>query len=119
MPKTVMIVDDSRVSRMMITAMITSAHGDWNIIEAADGAEALDKCDDSIDFFSVDLNMPGIDGIELIEKLKPQFAAGKFALMTANIQDAVRHRCENLDIYFVNKPVTEDSVGAMLDYFNG
>lgn len=41
MPKTVMIVDDSRVSRMMITAMISNAHADWDIIEAADGAEAL------------------------------------------------------------------------------
>lgn len=114
-----MIVDDSRVSRMLIKSMITNTHGDWKIIEAGNGDEALAISEKSIDFFSVDLNMPGMDGIELIEKLRSQFPAAKVALMTANVQDAIKQRCAALDIRFVNKPITEESITAMLEYFNG
>ncbi|MDH3355431.1 MAG: response regulator [Chromatiales bacterium] len=119
MSKTIMIIDDSRVSRMMIKAMIASKHADWVVIEAGSGDEALTTDETSIDFFSVDLNMPGIDGIELIEKLRPRFPEAKAALMTANIQDAIKQRCASLDIQNFNKPITEESVAAMLEYFNG
>jgi len=119
MSKTIMIVDDSRVSRMLIKSMITNNHGDWNIIEAGSGDEAIALHADSVDFFSIDLNMPGMDGFELIENLKPLFPAAKFSLMTANIQDAIRQRCAALDIRFINKPITEDSIAVMLEYFNG
>ena len=40
---TVLIVDDSRLSRMMIRAFITQAYPDWTIIEASNGQEALEK----------------------------------------------------------------------------
>ena len=118
MSKTIMIIDDSRVSRMMIKAMIVNKHADWSIIEAGSGDEALATNETSIDFFSVDLNMPGIDGIELIEKLRPRFPSSKTALMTANIQDAIKQRCAALDIRNFNKPITEESISAMLEYFN-
>ena len=38
-----LIVDDSRLSRLMIRACITQAYPDWAIIEANNGQEALEK----------------------------------------------------------------------------
>lgn len=120
MTKTIVIIDDSRVSRMMTRAIIADKHNDWEFIEAENGDDALAKVEGkSIDFFSVDLNMPGIDGLELITQLKPNFPESKMALMTANVQDAVIQKCKELNTPIFNKPITEESVSNMLGYFNG
>ena len=41
--KTVLVVDDSRVSRLMSRQFILSRHPLWQIEEAASGEEALEK----------------------------------------------------------------------------
>ncbi len=62
-PKTILIVDDSRVSRMMIRAMILEKHKDWILEEAASGEEALEKIRTFVpDLISMDVNMPGMGG---------------------------------------------------------
>lgn len=104
---------------MLIKSMISQTCSNWNLIEADSGDEALALNADSVNFFSIDLNMPGMDGFELIKNLRVHFPTAKFALMTANVQDAIRQRCVEHDIRFINKPITEESIAAMLEYFNG
>lgn len=117
-PKTLMIVDDSRVSRMMIKAIIVEKHPQWCLLEAGDGIEALEiSADKNIDYFSLDLNMPGMDGLELLVKLKLKFIDSQFALMTANIQKTTHEKAAELGAACINKPITEDSIGRMLDFF--
>lgn len=119
MPKTVMIVDDSRVSRMMIRSHILKVFPGWTIIEADDGDDALSKLSEqTINYFSVDYNMPGLDGLSLIARLREQCADSRYALLTANIQDALRARAYELGVLCVNKPITDTSVGEILEYFN-
>ncbi|MBT4838125.1 MAG: response regulator [Methylococcales bacterium] len=118
--KTVCIVDDSRVARMMIKAMIKDKQPGWEIKEAGAADELVSAIDgESVDYFSVDMNMPGMNGIELIEKIKPDRPNARFALLTANIQESVKIDVEKLGAKCIHKPITEDSVGKMLDYFNG
>lgn len=117
--KKIMIVDDSRVSRMMIKANLLAKHPDWQIFEAQDGQDTLTKIANlDVDYFTVDLNMPGIDGLSLIEQLKPHFPASKFVLLTANIQQATHDKAEALCIKCVNKPITETSISTILDFFH-
>ena len=68
---TVLIVDDSRLSRMMIRAFITQAHPDWTIIEASNGQEAIEKtATQTVDLMTIDLNMPGMDGFEMCKRVR-------------------------------------------------
>jgi CheY-like chemotaxis protein len=114
MPKTVLIVDDSRMSRMMISTIIKTHHPDWSIIDAASGEEALDKTKGkTIDLMTLDMNMPGMDGITLGSKLRVLFPDAHIALVTANIQDAVRQKAEQAKLAFIAKPITEDRI---MDY---
>ncbi|MBK7007129.1 MAG: response regulator [Burkholderiales bacterium] len=63
------IVDDSSVSRMMIKGRIAGLQPDWDILEAADGTQALAVVQsDSPDFITMDVNMPGMNGFETVEK---------------------------------------------------
>jgi len=117
---TLLIVDDSRVSRMMISRFIQNKRPDWQLIEAQNGEEALDIAKTSdIDYYSIDLNMPGIDGLEVISQLRHKLPASRMVLMTANIQDSVKETAVNLGARCVHKPVTEESVNQMLEFFDG
>ena len=52
--KTLLIVDDSRVSRMMISMKVKARKPNWNLIEAEDGNIALKMAkENNIDFFSL------------------------------------------------------------------
>jgi CheY-like chemotaxis protein len=81
---------------------------DWQIIEAVDGEDALKKVEDAeIDWMTIDFNMPGMDGMELAEKLKSKFPDAHISLLTAHVQDATRKKAEALGIEFIGKPITE------------
>ena len=112
---TVLIVDDSRLSRTMIRAFITNAHPDWTILEASNGQEALEKTATlTVDAMTLDLNMPGIDGLSLATQFKAKYPKAQVTLLTANIQDSVRHRAAAAGVGFIAKPITEDNVLAFL-----
>ena len=118
--KTLMIIDDSKVSRMMIKAMISDKRPEFNILEASNADEAINLSKGiSIDFFSVDYNMPGIDGLELISLLKKDFTDSKFSLLTANIQETTHIKAKGVGAKCINKPISEDSITEMLEHFDG
>lgn len=113
--KSVLIVDDSRVSRMMIRAIITDRYPDWRLSEASSGDEALStQGDGDFDLVILDYNMPGMDGVTLGGKLKALHPAARIFLLTANIQDSVQRRAQEGGLRFVKKPVTEDRIHGIL-----
>lgn len=65
----VMTVDDSKTIREMVSFTLKSAN--YDVLEAEDGVEALDVLKDkSPDLIITDVNMPNMDGITLIGKLR-------------------------------------------------
>jgi CheY-like chemotaxis protein len=115
-----LIVDDSRVSRMMIRGRVVAAHPDWTIFEAGNAQEALDSVQaHTPDFISMDVNMPGLSGFEAIAQIRAVGSKARIAMLTANIQQSSRDRAAEMGVYFVQKPATEAAVHIMLAYFNG
>jgi two-component system chemotaxis response regulator CheY len=69
MGKRVMAVDDSATVRKVLQATLTAAG--YEVVEAIDGADALEKLSgDSVDMLVTDLNMPNVDGIDLIQEVR-------------------------------------------------
>jgi two-component system chemotaxis response regulator CheY len=67
--KTIMVVDDSAVIRKFIA--ITLSNKGFEILNACDGMEALEKLpNEDIDLIITDLNMPNVDGFELIKTVR-------------------------------------------------
>lgn len=109
--KSVLIVDDSRVSRMMVNAIIKSQHADWDIEEAASGDEAMTRLTEmKPDIAIIDFNMPGINGLQLAEKIKLESPDTSITLLTANIQDSIRDKASKLGVAFAGKPITEEKI---------
>jgi two-component system, chemotaxis family, chemotaxis protein CheY len=68
MTKTVLIVDDSATVRQMLRFALTEAG--YTVVEAVDGEDALSKIGDGLSLIVTDLNMPRLDGIGLIRRVR-------------------------------------------------
>lgn len=113
---TILVVDDSRVSRMMSRQFILNKHPGWTVIEAGTGEEAIDKMAGITPLLVLmDVNMPGMGGIAAAEQLRAQYPALKIALQTANIQDAIRNKAAAIGIGFLEKPINEARIHKLLD----
>ena len=65
----ILAVDDSASMRQMVSFTLQGAG--YDVIEASDGQEALDKAKtQSVDLVLSDVNMPVMDGITLIKNLR-------------------------------------------------
>ncbi|MBI4685291.1 MAG: response regulator [Nitrospirae bacterium] len=68
--KSILIVEDSTTTRSLIRAVIEEV-GDFNIIEAPTGFDALKILpSQDVDLVVTDINMPDINGLELINFVK-------------------------------------------------
>lgn len=109
--KTVLLVDDSRVARMMTRHVIESSRAGWNVVEAASGEEALEAyVAAKPDYVVLDVNMPGMGGMETARRLRELAPHLPITLLTANIQDPVRLQAEGIGVGFLTKPVREESL---------
>ena len=117
-PKTVLIVDDSRLSRMIIKALIMEKHPDWAVIEATNSEQtvALMKTIGEPDLITLDVNMPGMDGLTLVSLIRETWASTPIVIMTANVQESISKRCAELKVGFVEKPINADSVAKALTF---
>lgn len=76
MAKCILVVDDSETVRQVL--QMTLANSGFHVVEAEDGHDALDKlAHNSIDMMITDLNMPNMDGLDLIKQVR-QAGAHRF-----------------------------------------
>ncbi len=90
MGKTVLVVDDSVSMRQMVSFTLTGAG--YEVVEAGDGKEAVDKLNGGAkpNLVITDLNMPNMDGIALIKAIRGM-APHKFTpilMLTTESSDA-------------------------------
>lgn len=87
----IMAVDDTASMRQMISFTLTSAG--HNVLEAADGDEALKVAEkNDIDLVIADINMPNMDGITLVVKLREmdKFKFTPILMLTTETQESKR-----------------------------
>jgi two-component system chemotaxis response regulator CheY len=69
MPRTALIVDDSASIRQMVAFTLQEAG--FSVLEGQNGADALDRLGDrKVDVIITDLNMPVMDGIAFIRRVR-------------------------------------------------
>jgi len=81
-PKTLLVVDDEAAMRLNVRDLLTGPT--LEVLEAADGHEALDLLDSSsIDVVLLDINLPELDGIRILEMIKERRANLPVIMFTA------------------------------------
>lgn len=112
-----LIVDDSKVSRMRIRAFFAAHCPNWSVQEAGSGDEALVMAaNNKPDCVTMDVNMPGMSGFETAQLMLARDPDIRIVMLTANIQESSRQVAASLRLNFVAKPVTESSLTLALDF---
>ena len=95
----------------MLKAIIHNQYSDWEITEAENAEVALAVCQkEAFDFITLDMNMPGRDGLTVSPELQEECPEAKIALLTANFQERVKSKAEEQGLTFLPKPITEEKI---------
>ncbi|MEZ4223697.1 MAG: sigma-54 dependent transcriptional regulator [Polyangiaceae bacterium] len=111
----ILVVDDEPNARTAL-AEILKEEG-YSVETAADGFKALSRFEDfGPDLVLTDLKMPGMDGVELLKKLRNHVSDLPVVLMTAfgAVETAVSAMREGADDY-LTKPLNTDELVLVLD----
>ncbi|MFZ0075723.1 response regulator [Exiguobacterium undae] len=116
----ILLAEDEDVLRMLV--LDTLEDEGYTIDEATDGDEAYQKImSEHYDLVLLDYMMPGMTGIEVIEKVRqhPDKQQLKIMMLTAKSQQSDRERAQEIGAnYFFSKPFSPleliDVVGGIL-----
>jgi len=75
-----LVIDDSSTMRRIVTNSLQRC-GYTSFVEATDGADALKKFDETIDFVVSDWNMPTMSGLEFARALRARPEAARVPLL--------------------------------------
>jgi CheY-like chemotaxis protein len=120
-PLKVLIVDDSRLSRLMLSTLIKTQLPNATIVEVDTATEAIGTIErEHPDLVTLDLNMPQMSGMEIAAAVRPTHPTLDIAMLTANFQDSIVQQARELNLRFFVKPITEQVVaGILAPYENG
>ena len=123
---TILYVDDDADDRMLLADALQIAAPHYIIETAKDGYQAIDFLDHRREklpcLVILDLNMPGMDGKELIRKLKKDHELQSVPLVafTTSADPSDRKLCAELGVDMITKPITFSdlarTVGQLLSY---
>lgn len=111
--KTLLIVDDSSMSRQVLRARFSKLRRNWQIYDSDNGADAVAMCEwVNPDFVSMDVNMPNMSGLEAADKIRARWPEIRIVLITANVQEATQKWAGERGICLIEKniPVSEASI---------
>jgi len=105
--KTILVAEDRDVSRELLDAVLTACG--YFVVAAADGLDALLLAEQHPpDLVIVDLNMPHLDGVGVLQCLKsnPKYAFLPVVALTAYAMEGDRERALELGFSeYITKPV--------------
>ncbi|KFB71173.1 MAG: Bacteriophytochrome cph2 [Candidatus Accumulibacter phosphatis] len=115
---TALIVDDDYVMRMLERE--TLAQFGFDVLEAADGEQALDMLDDPPpDLLLLDVEMPGIDGFEVCRRLRQRWDMARVPVIVVTGMDdlaSINQAYESGANDFVAKPINWPILGHRARY---
>lgn len=113
-------VDDSATMRRIVLNALKTI-GITDVIEAADGAEALAKCDASVSLVITDWNMPNMSGLELTKALRANPATAKLPILmvtTRSVKEDILQAVEAGVTSYILKPFTPQVLKEKIDQIN-
>ena len=105
----ILIVDDSEIIRAQVSKIVANAG--YEVVEAHDGQRALELAEsNNYDLVITDYNMPGLNGVELVKKLRehPEYREKQMIMLTTEAGTELKKKGNEVGIRaWMVKPVDE------------
>lgn len=112
--KTCLVVDDSRVIRKVARRILEEL--EFAVVEAGDGAEALEKCREHMpDAILLDWNMPIMNGLDFVKALRREETGDRPIVVFCTTENDMAHITEALRAgadEYVMKPFDGDIIAS-------
>ncbi|NOR50649.1 MAG: response regulator [Desulfuromonadales bacterium] len=123
MSKKILIAEDSVTMRSLIVSTI-AAMGDYETVEAANGFEALRILPrEKVDLIITDINMPDINGLELVSFIRNNENYQKTPLLIISTEGSERDREKGMTLganAYLVKPFAPDQLQQLIrEYLEG
>lgn len=115
MAKTALVVDDSPSMRLLVTQVLRACG--FATVEAENGADAITKLGPSIDLVISDVNMPVMDGVTFVQKLRavPSMKSTPVLMLTTEVGQAIKDRARAAGATgWLTKPFAPEQLRAVL-----
>lgn len=118
----ILITDDEEIVLQSLSFIISKSFPDeFNILRAQVGMEAIEICKTvPIDFIFMDINMPGLNGLDSISEIKKILPNAIIIILSAFDKFQYAQAAVELGVYrYITKPFSKDKIiqilrGAML-----
>ncbi|KAB2932635.1 MAG: response regulator [Leptonema illini] len=111
MAKNILIIDDSAAQRKVVRLALESKG--YQIFEATDGQDALQRLSPDLHLIVCDVNMPIMDGLEFVRQIKAneQYKFLPIIMLTTESQEAMREQGMELGVRaWLNKPFSMEQL---------
>lgn len=118
--KTVLIVDDTKLVRSVLAKRLEPYKNEFSVLTAGNGKEALAQAQAvKIDLVITDIEMPVMDGFELLVNLSNNHPEIPVFVMTANGSPEIEQRIDALgSLKYFEKPMNIDALlGSIREIF--
>jgi CheY-like chemotaxis protein len=113
----ILIVDDSKLSRSMVKQILDKENHTY--FEARDGDEAIELyIQEKPDLVLLDLTMPGMNGLAVLERLRQISSRAKIIIASADIQEITRKEALKLGAAaYITKPFQAQDLRGIVEKF--
>lgn len=124
--RTLLIIEEDPDDVELTQLALADASVGWDWLVARDGAEGLDYLlsgkRPEPELVILDLNLPRLDGLELLEKLREEWGPGlrglKIIVLSSSFERTDRQRAQSLGASaYIRKPISETDTAAMVRQF--
>jgi len=114
--RTVLIVDDTKLARTFLAKKLEPFAEEFSVVTAGNGQEALDLAQTAkIDLVITDIEMPVMDGFELLANLNNKYPQIPVFVMTAKGSPEIEQRIDAMgSLKYFEKPMDLEALVAAL-----
>ncbi len=111
----IMVIDDSKTEQFLNEVIIEKFNPDIEFVQAYDGREGLDKITEMSvlpDLILLDINMPGMNGFEFVEKFSELEYSTKIIMLSSSEQTKDRDKALSYSCVedYILKPLSEEKI---------
>ncbi|HEX4824121.1 MAG TPA: response regulator [Candidatus Polarisedimenticolaceae bacterium] len=112
--KSILVVDDDRVTRHLLSSVLEKAG--FRVTSASNGPEALERAKANPDLILLDIWMPGMSGLDVLERLRADGTSCPVVVTTSDdTPDTLLKALRGQALHFLSKPVDPAALVEMVE----